>query len=409
MRRLHKPSIESILNRTTLPSPPLINRNLHKSIFLAEAARSSALAQNNNRYHFWRLGRGVMNFAMLGLFVLIGGGTIIAQASRSQPGGILYGLNRALERSQLALARDEVAKLELKLDFAEERLDEATSLDEINSVVASEVIPDTRIAIREIDSQLDETRVALSLDQPVELSREDLNQLEGEFENILARYEQKLAEMSEIVSDPAVKDALSDIDFILAAELKDTRDTSVDGFYIELEGDLSEDGTGFTFNDQQLELTGLPAGNPLAGGQVKWVRVMGELIGDELRVDELMQTPYKLLIEDRQVIFMVEGAVLQQDVRGLFVDNGSKQFYLSGELIGDERLLNLVDQPIEIEGIWQDGPDLVITGISAETPQGRVELPDVPNPEPNQSETGEALPAEDVIRPDASPPTSETQ
>lgn len=408
MKRLRRPAVESILKHTTLPSPPLFNQSLQKNIFLTEAARSSASTPNKNQYHFWRLGRGVLNFAMWGLLLLIGGGTIIAQASRSQPGGVLYGLNRALERTQLALTQDEVVKLELKLDFAEERLDEAISLEGVDSPIASEVIPDTRVAIREIDNQFDKIRVALSLDQPAKLSREDLSQLEGEFKQLLARYEEKLVEMRETVSDPASKEALADIDDILAAELNDARDLSVGGFYVEIEGGLSEDGTGFTFDGQRLELTGLPGSNPLAGGRVELVRVMGELIGAELRVDQVMQKPYRLLIEDGQVIFMAQGAVLQQDADGLFVDNGSKRFNLSGGLISDERLIDLVDQPVEIEGLWQDGPDIVITGVTAETPQGRVQLPDVLNPNPAQTETGEALPAEDIIRSDTPAPTPET-
>jgi hypothetical protein len=70
---------------------------------------------------------------MLGLLVMSVGVAYAVDAS--EPGDILYGLDRALEQVLQNLVVSEGAELELRLSFAEERLLEAQSLFSVNDVL----------------------------------------------------------------------------------------------------------------------------------------------------------------------------------------------------------------------------------------------------------------------------------
>lgn len=65
-------------------------------------------------------------------------GTTIASAN-SLPGDTLYGVKRQVENARLLIAPTEEAKLELKVNFAKKRLDEAEKINRNNSLTKSQV------------------------------------------------------------------------------------------------------------------------------------------------------------------------------------------------------------------------------------------------------------------------------
>lgn len=61
---------------------------------------------------------------VLSLVIILGGGGVVAASNSSVPGDVLFGLDKAIEKIELSLA-GEAKKGELKIKFAEERLQEA--------------------------------------------------------------------------------------------------------------------------------------------------------------------------------------------------------------------------------------------------------------------------------------------
>lgn len=99
------------------------------------------------------------------------------------PDSPLYGLERAMERIQLAFIRNKVERAKFKLDLAEERLAEAEEMFEENNTEAAEeaqelhdeLINETEEEIEELESNGDNETAAEALEEAQELQLRLLN------------------------------------------------------------------------------------------------------------------------------------------------------------------------------------------------------------------------------------------
>jgi len=408
MKRRLKQPIELLLQKTSVPEPDFsAQRDAHMQVFQAAVRRRTEQPRRGRgQGSLWHFGRSAVTFASIGLFVLIGIGTVLAQAGRAQPGHPLYRLNRALESTQLALAQDEADKLELKVNFVEERLSETVKVGTADTELVVAVVSDAVTAVREVDGQFDQARLALASSEPAELEHQQLDELSGVFRQILSRYENEIQTLAETTNSESARVLLSDISDLLIAERAGA--LLGDVFYVELDGQLSANGLVFRVNERDLSVSGPLAGatNPLVGGQAAKVRLVGRLSGSKLTPDYIRQQPYTLKADSSgQAVLQAANAVLQRDEAGLFVENGSKRFYLSGELAADQRLVGLVGQPVTIGGRWRGGSELLLSTVTGEVDGETIQLPAPEPAEPAEPSEGNALPATDEsTQPDTPPP-----
>ncbi len=74
-----------------------------------------------------------MMATLLALVVILGGGGVVAASNQAVPGDALYGIDQAVEKAQIKLAKSEEKKSELQVKFAEERLSEVATFVERGS------------------------------------------------------------------------------------------------------------------------------------------------------------------------------------------------------------------------------------------------------------------------------------
>ena len=125
--------------------------------------------------------------AIIGAILLLGGaGTTAVVADNAKPGDALYGVDRAVESMRLALAGED-SKNELKIRFAEERLEEVEELiDESSNDDAAENSDDNNATssddLSDDDSELDEQEVE-NVEVGLQLALDILTELSVDKEN----------------------------------------------------------------------------------------------------------------------------------------------------------------------------------------------------------------------------------
>lgn len=104
--------------------------------------------------------------AILSLVLLLGGGGAVAAANNSVPGDTLFGLDLALEKARISLANTEEKKNELKVRFAEERINEAENIiKKQGSVIARDIdLSSANLTEVEVDVFTNETTVKVEAD-----------------------------------------------------------------------------------------------------------------------------------------------------------------------------------------------------------------------------------------------------
>lgn len=391
MNRRLEQSIEKILSGTSAPDPTLNFNQANLKQAMLKTWKPTTLSSNRT---FSRQISKAFGLASLGLLFLISGGAILAQANKARPGDALYSLNRALERTQLALAQDEVAKLELKLDFAGERLDEATSFSNDQTPLIEESVTDAKIALREIDTQLDAARIALELNQPAELTRQDVTIISNGFQELLAQYKDDFNVLASTVPETLGLSEIEDIQDIFNTELSPIQDELSSGYYLELDGVLAGEGTRLRLGDIELNLSGELVGLVSSG---EAVRVTGVLAGNNLDLFQIRQGFYRFAFNEADVIFEAN-TILQQDELGVFIGDANRRFDLTGPAVQDTRLIMLVGQSIKLSGIWQGEDNVRLIHASSQTSEGSVEIIEELSNEGSvdSKENGEALPAENT-------------
>lgn len=89
----------------------------------------------------------------LALVLVLGGGTMVAASNQSMPGDLLFPVDLAIEKIQIKLAGEE-QRHELKLKFAEERVEEIKKVSEEKSVPAVLVTDLSLVAVTQIEAEV---------------------------------------------------------------------------------------------------------------------------------------------------------------------------------------------------------------------------------------------------------------
>jgi hypothetical protein len=124
--------------------------------------KSQDLEKNKLSFNF----KKNMIGAILSLILILGGGGAVASANNSVPGDTLFGLDLALEKAKLSLARTEDKKNELKVHFAEERISEVNKIiEKRGSVFVREGdLSSSSVTEVEVDVFTNETTVKIEAD-----------------------------------------------------------------------------------------------------------------------------------------------------------------------------------------------------------------------------------------------------
>lgn len=398
MKRKLRSPIESILSRTSLPDVDWQpDHAKHKQLFMQTLRTRAGTARKPVRRGWGYQLRTAIGLASIGLFVLIGGGALLAQAGRARPGQPLYSLNRALERTQLALTQNEASKLALKIDFAEERLAEVAAADLSQPEITAEVATNTARALGEIDDQLDRTKIALVLNEPTELTREDVEQIDAQLKQVLENYQLDTAELFRATENTDLADTVATIGDVEEGLLA-TPITEGEGFFLRLRGRLNEDATHITVFERDLTLSDALDVHLLAGQEVKvngWFSIAG------LSAEMISFQQGQLALHPDQTVFSYS-AQLEQDESGYFVTGpNERRISLVGEVTQDERLFELIGQEIGFNAIWQEGEANLID-VLAQTESGELILPK--QVDPDAENTGETLPDMRNTQPDEESP-----
>lgn len=98
------------------------------------------------------------------LLVLGGGGTVVASNS-AVPGDALFGVDLAVERARISLATSEEKKNELRLKFAQERIEETEEIVKEGSVIVRDAdLSGSKVSEIEVDVFSNETTVKIEAD-----------------------------------------------------------------------------------------------------------------------------------------------------------------------------------------------------------------------------------------------------
>lgn len=392
-------SIESILSRTPLPEVDWQpDHAKHRQLFLLTLRTRSGSAPKLLRRGLGYQLRTAISLVSVGLLVLIGGGTLLAIANRAQPGQPLYSLNRALERTQLALTQNEADKLALKINFAEERLAEIAAADLSQPEITAEVATSTAQALAEIDDQLDQTKIALVLNETTELSHEDVGQIDAQLKQVLENYQLDTAELFRATENTDLADIVATISDVEEGLLSRPT-TEGEGFYLRLSGRLSVDAQRLAVFERELMLNGSLDARALGGQDVK---LNGWFSREGLAAEMINFKQGQLALHMNQTVLSYS-AELQQDEDGLFVVGPNQErINLTGEVTQDERVVELVGQRIGFNATWQEGEANLID-IVAQTENGEIILPERTDPDTETS--GEALPNMRSSQPDEQLPS----
>ena len=132
---------------------------------------------------------------------------VMAQEENTDPGitpdSIFYGLDKAFEKVQLALAKDEIPKAELHLEFANERVAEARSMADSDK---PEYIPDLAEQYR---TNIDAYQVLVETAQDLGQDTSDVDELVATATSIHIVVLKEVLEMVPEQAKPAINDTIS--------------------------------------------------------------------------------------------------------------------------------------------------------------------------------------------------------
>jgi hypothetical protein len=385
MKRQLKVSVDTLLHHTQAPEPiSEFSKNARKQLYMQAVSKKYRQSEAPAGQSFWRVGSGALIFAGVGLFVLIGASSLLAMAGRARPGDTLYSLNRAWERTQVALTQNESEKMKLKLAFVEERLSEVAAISLEPNPLSKAVIYDTAEALDEVDDKLDQSKLALEFGQPAGLTKSEVDNFSRQFAQIAGSYQQELAEVFALSDneDTKLAKAVSAINEVVAGLLAEPA-TSNEGYYLQLDGKLSEDSKSFSSLGYDIKLSGDMVAAVFAGLEVQVQGWVNDVI---LNPEFITHNSEQLSMIDNQTIYSATSQ-LQSDDSGLFVNGpGGRRIALMGEVSQDDRLKDMVGQEVGFDGSWQaEGVEL--TKVVIKTIDGELTLPELIEPEARLDES----------------------
>ncbi len=101
----------------------------------------------------WNLDMNKLIVGALALVLVLGGGTMVAASNQSLPGDFLFPVDLAIEKIQIKLANEE-QRHELKLKFAEERVEEIKHVSEEKRVPAVLVTDLSAMTVAQIEAEV---------------------------------------------------------------------------------------------------------------------------------------------------------------------------------------------------------------------------------------------------------------
>ena len=365
-----KQPVEQLLKNINRPEPDLsVNAANLRQIYMTAVKNYKKYNAKTIKGGWFYQGRAAATFFALGAMVIIGGGTVLAQAGKSKPGDILYSLDRTIERTRLALANSTHSKLDLKIGFADERLDELVSVEVDNRGQLNQAIEQTSNTLGELDNEFDNIKLSLELDTRADITSDQLMELTARLRELLSRYRDDFGRLSIELEGDELEIELEDINDIFENELDEEQNSIQDGFLVELRGRVNDDGTAINVLGHDISLSLSDISVELFAGRT--VKVEGVLSGGSFSARELKFGLFKLQTENGRVEFRATD-LIEQDGSGYFVEHDGVRVELTG-LASDSNFASLVGRVAELRGLL-DGGGAQLFRVKADDKDGGVKI-----------------------------------
>lgn len=254
---------------------------------------------------------------------ITGVGTVTA-SNNSNPGDVLFGLDKVVEEVQVTFSLGDEAKAKIRLEIAEERLEELQTLENTNQSVTPAVaetqqaLNNATVAVNNVEIKFKENKIKLrstdlqalltelqallathqGLIRKVEIKIED-----GEVRAKIKLFEQEASESAELIDDDLddlEDDGLLNASKMLEVELKGILVNTGAGFQITHGGKtyILTSGSGINLNSfagKLVELKGFASNNALTQVTVTKIELEDEIEDDEeeLEVEGLPEVKAK--------------------------------------------------------------------------------------------------------------------
>lgn len=364
-----KDPIEQLLARTAVPT---FSNDRHKSTLktlFIQSAKNTNIRSRRQAYLFWHRGRWATSLAAVGLFLLIGGGTVIAQAGNAKPGDPLYSLDRGLERARLYFADTDLSKLDLKIGFAEERIDEMVVVTREQTPYVGVAIQEAETALNDIDQDFDNARLSLEFgDGVVRLTSDQLNELTTKFRDLLRRRQNDITTISVASADLENTPYFEEMNDIIDNELSENQSSVTEGYLVELRGEVQPDGSLATVGGRNLQVEGIDT-SAFVGRTLKIEGVVktGILTAHELKFGSLKVER----VQDE--VYVTASGLIHTDDTASYLQYEGIQFELSGPLLLDKSFAELEGLQATVTG-FMTNQSVLVAGVKATDSDGVVTL-----------------------------------
>ena len=302
-------------------------------------------------------------FATLAAVVLVSSfGGSAALADSAKPGDVLYVVDKGFENLRLTVATSEESKLDLKIGFAEERVEEVIALSGGSDTASLQYgIDELDATIDDVDTTLDEARLSLELGKEASLDRSTLDHLSQRFRGVLAAHHSDLASLEVAFDSDESSAKLTRVQQLMQKSASDNGDSS-EGFVtvrgqinvapdadsaatIEVGGQLVDVESAIdlgVFDDRRVEVRGLLANSVLTIQELEFGRI-------QLRVNPDTDD-VELSMTDR--LERIDGVYQMSD--------GEIAMLFDGDLIADENLEDFIGDTLSVRGVLKHDAVLII-------------------------------------------------
>lgn len=315
--------------------------------------------------------RGFAPAVLLVILAAIGvtGVGTVSASNASNPGDVLFGLDKAAEELRVAFSPGDEAKAKIRLEIAEERLEELQTLENVNQPVTPAVV-ETHQALNNATVAVNNVEVKFK-ENKIKLRSTDLQALLTELQALLATHQGLIRRVEIKIEDGEVraKIKLFEQEATESAELidDDLDDLEDDGLLnasfarmleVELKGVLANTGAGFqiTHGGKTYTLT-TGAGINLATFAGKLVEVKGFASNETPTNVTVTKIELEDEIEDDEEELEVEG-LPEVEVKGfirssgggftLTFNGGTVLYTLTSQKVN---LASFVNKFVEAEGV----------------------------------------------------------
>lgn len=315
--------------------------------------------------------RGFAPAVLLIILAVIGatGVGTVAASNASNPGDVLFGLDKAAEELRVTFSPGEEVKAKIRLEIAEERLEELQTLEKTNQPVTPAVV-ETQQALNNATVAVNNVEVKFK-ENKIKLQSTDLQALLAELQTLLATHQGLIRRVEIKIEDGEVraKIKLFEQEATESAELidDDLDDLEDDGLLnasfarmleVELKGILVNTGAGFqiTHGGKTYTLTA-GAGVNLSSFAGKLVEVKGFASNETPTNVTVTKIELEDEIEDDEEELEVEG-LPEVEAKGfirslgggftLTFNGGTVLYTLTSQKVN---LSLFVDKFVEVEGV----------------------------------------------------------